>query len=262
MSATDTVGMRMTATASVDKPPIKHARHRRRDWRGAYRAFQQLVVDKENTALVFKISHALDGDAYKVDYIRLLSMPDGGRIAYERAELADKLTDDAYRASFPPGSVGAAYVKFLETEHFSVTGMIDESHKGIPPEEVDEMHPYAWFYRRIRDIHDFYHVLTGYGRDALGELCLLAFIFQETHALGIAFIAAGGFLRAHGPAGWQARKAILEARRRGKRAVWLPGEDFDRVLFEPLEEARRRLGLTPPLAYDAVPAYQRNLAVL
>jgi ubiquinone biosynthesis protein COQ4 len=114
----------------------------------------------------------------------------------------------------------------------------------------------------MRDAHDIFHVLTGYGRDALGELCLLAFIFQETHALGIAFIAAGGFLRAHGPAGWQARKAILEARRRGKRAAWLPGEDFERVLFEPLEEARRRLGLTPPLAYDAVPPDQRNLAVL
>jgi ubiquinone biosynthesis protein COQ4 len=267
MSVTATVNRRFLNKRSVDKPAVKsrsgrHARHRTRDWGKAFRAFRQLMVDKEDTAQVFAITHALDGDACKVDYIRLLSMPDGGRIAYERVELANKLMDDAYRASFPPHSVGAAYVNFLETEHFSVAGMIDESHKGIPPEELDEVHPYAWFFRRVRDVHDIFHVLTGYGRDALGEMCLLAFTFQETHGLGLAFIAGGGFLRAHGPAATRARKALLEARRRGKRAAWLPGEDFEQLLFEPLEEARRRLGLTPPVAYEAVPADQRTLVIM
>ncbi len=252
----------MTNTATVSKRSVTHARHRTRDWGRAARAFRQLMVDKEDTAQVFAITHALDGDACKVDYLRLLSMPDGGRIAYERAELADKLMDDAWRATFPPGSVGAAYVDFLETHHFSASGMIDESHKGIPPEELDEVHPYAWFFRRIRDVHDIFHVLTGYNRDALGEMCLLAFTFQETHGLGLAFIAGGGYLRAHGPAASKARKALLEARSRGKRAAWLPGEDFEKLLFEPLEDARKRLGLTPPVAYQAVPEDQRNLAIM
>ena len=69
--------------------------------------------------------------------------------------------------------------------------MIDESHKGIPPEELDQQHPYAWFFRRVRDLHDVWHVLTGYGRDALGEMCLVTFSFQETHGLGWALIAGG-----------------------------------------------------------------------
>lgn len=265
MSVTATVNKRFVRKHTAEKTSAKsprHARHRRRDWGTAFRSFKKLMVDKENTALVFSITNALDGDACKVDYIRLLSMPEGGRIAYQRAELAEKLMDDAYRASFPPGSVGAAYVHYIETEHFSVAGMIDESHKGIPPEEVDEVHPYAWFFRRVRDLHDIFHVLTGYGRDALGEMCLLAFTFQETHGLGLAFVAGGGYLRAHGPAKGQARKALLEARRRGKRAAWLPGEDYERVLFEPLEDARRRLGLTPPVAYNAVPVDQRNLVII
>ncbi|MBV9332013.1 MAG: ubiquinone biosynthesis protein, partial [Alphaproteobacteria bacterium] len=94
------------------------------------------------------------------------------------------------------------------------------------------------------------------------EMCLLAFTFQETHGLGLAFIAGGGYLRAHGPAASQARKALLEARRRGKSAAWLPGEDYAKVLFEPLEDARRRLGLTPPVAYNAVPQDQRNLVII
>jgi ubiquinone biosynthesis protein COQ4 len=252
----------MTDTAIVSKRPVSHRRHRTRDWGRAAKAFQRLMIDKEDTAQVFAITHALDGDACKVDYIRLLSTPDGGRIAYERSELSEKLMDDAWRASFPAGSVGAAYVDFLQTHHFSAAGMIDESHKGIPPEDLDEVHPYAWFFRRVRDVHDIFHVLTGYGRDALGEMCLLAFTFQETHGLGLAFIAGGGFLRAHGPAASKARKALLEARSRGKKAAWLPGEDFEKLLFEPLEEARERLGLKPPVAYEAVPVDQRTLVII
>jgi len=142
------------------------------------------MADKEDTSQVFAIMHALNGEATKVDYIRLLATPDGGRIAYQRLELSEKLMDEAWRSSFPPGSVGAAYHDFLETEHLSAAGMIDESHKGIPPEELDQFHPYAWFFRRIRDVHDVWHVLTGYGRDALGEMCLVAFSFQETQGPG------------------------------------------------------------------------------
>ena len=265
MSVAATAGKRLNKrsvdSAAKKKHSSREGRHRRRDWQKAFQAFNRLVADKEDTSQVFAITHALDGDASKVDYIRLLSTPEGGRIAYERMELAEKLMDDEFRASFPPASVGAAYVNYLETEHFSAAGMIDESHKGIPPEEVDEVHPYAWFFRRMRDLHDIFHVLTGYGRDALGEMCLLAFTFQETHSLGVAFIAVGGFLRLQGPAAMQARKAVFEARRRGKHASWLPAEDFSKVLFEPLEDARRRLHLTPPVAYEKVPKELRNLVV-
>jgi ubiquinone biosynthesis protein COQ4 len=249
----------MTALAPASTRTVEHRRHRTRDWGRAVRAFQRLMADKEDTSQVFAIMHALDGDACKVDYVRMLATPDGGRIAYQRLELSEKLMDEAWRASFPAGTVGAAYVNFLETEHLSAAGMIDESHKGIPPDELDRFHPYAWFFRRVRDLHDVWHVLTGYGRDALGETCLLAFSYQETHDLGRAVMAYGGYVRAHGPAKAQARKAINEARRRAAHAAWLPGEDFEKLLSEPLDAARERLRLTPPLAYEAVPPELRNL---
>ena len=251
----------MTRTGPALDRHVSHLRRKGRDWGRALDALRRLTANKEDTAQVYAIMNALNGNAYEVDYVRLLSTPEGGRIAYERVELADKLMDQALRASFPRGSVGAAYVEFLETEHISVQGLIDESHKGIPPAELDQHHPYVWFFRRFRDIHDILHVLTGYGRDSLGEICLLAFSYQETHDLGRAVMAYGGFVRAHGPAKSQARKAIMEARRRGNRAVWLPGEDFEKLLFEPLDAARERLGLTPPTAYEAVPPELRNLTM-
>jgi ubiquinone biosynthesis protein COQ4 len=237
---------------------IDHSKRRGRDWRGAAEALRRLTANKEDTAQVYAVMRALNGNAYEVDYIRLLETPQGGRIAYERVELAERLKDEKFASRFPPGSVGDAWRKFLETERISVEGLIDESHKGIPPEELDEKHPYMWFFRRYRDIHDILHVLTGYGREWLGEICLLAFSYQESHDLGRAVMAWGGILRARGPGAAQARKALFEARRRGNQAVWLPGEDFEKLMFEPLDEARRRLRLTPPVAYLAVAPERRE----
>lgn len=234
---------------------------RRYDWPRALGALQRLFKNKEDTAEVFEIMFALNGRAYAADFARLLETAEGGRIAYERVEFADRLLDPVWAASFPPGSVGAAYQGFQTTQHLSVQGLLDESHKGVPAQELDQRHPYAWWFRRIRDLHDVWHVLTGYGRDALGEMCLAAFSHREVQGAGWALIVAGGFLRCHGPAAGQARLAILEARARAARAAWLPGEDYERLMFEPLHAARVRLRLSPPRAYENVAPKFRDLTI-
>ena len=233
----------------------------RHDWRRAFRAVRRLFVDKEDTAQVFELMWALNGRAHVGDFARLLASADGGRIAYERVELAERLMDKAWTATFPPGSVGAAYLDFINRHHFTMQGMIDESHKGVPPAELDALHPYAWWSRRVRDMHDIWHVLLGYDRDHLGEMCMVAFSYQETRGPGWALLMGAGLMRCQGPARRQARRAILEARRRGKRAAWLPALDYETLMFEPLESARARLGLEPPGAYEAVPAALRDLSV-
>src|SRR3546814_14108504 len=42
---------------------------------------------------------------------------------------------------------------------------------------------------RLRDTHDLFHILTGYGRDALGEQCVLAFSYSQTPSWGTLFLA-------------------------------------------------------------------------
>jgi ubiquinone biosynthesis protein COQ4 len=232
----------------------------KKDWGRALGAFRKLMADKEDTVQVFEIMRALAGRSGPNGYLRLLATPEGGRIAFERVELSKHLMDRAWLESFAPGTAGAAYAEFTARENLSAEGLAEESRKtttGL----IDAAHPYAWYGRRIRDIHDLWHILTGYGRDGLGEACLVAFSYAQTGSLGWAFIALGVALRARGASGRLLRQAIWEGYRRGRRAAWLPGEDYERLMAEPLETARARLSLTSPTVYDSVPAAFRNGAV-
>jgi ubiquinone biosynthesis protein COQ4 len=226
------------------------------DWMHALRSLRRLLNDKEDTGQVFEIMRALNGGSTAKGYLRLLETQQGGRIAYERPEFAHRLMDDAWLDSLPEGSVGAAYRSFIREEQLSADGLVEISRQGAPA--VDEQHPYAWMGRRTRDVHDIWHILSGYHRDGLGEACLVAFSYAQTKGLGWALIAAGAAWRARDAKTYPYKRAIWQGYRRGKAAKWLLGEDYERLMAEPLETARRRLNITPATCYDAIPAELRG----
>ena len=243
-------------TLAIDTPAQRLPKPKLQ-WGAAFKAMRRLLADKEDTVQVFEIMRALNNGSSAWGYQRLLETPQGGRIAYERVELEPLLMDDAWLDRFPTGSVGAAYRDFVRSENLSARGLADLSRTAARP--VEERHPHAWFGRRTRDVHDIWHVLTGYHRDGLGETCLVAFSYAQTRGLGWAFIAVVAGLRRRKAPGRQVR-AIWQGYKRGKAAAWLLGEDYERLLAEPLESARRRLNLTPPTFYDAVPIEARDPA--
>jgi len=224
----------------------------------AMRAFRKLVADKEDTVQVFRIVRALAGRALLDGYLRLLRTPEGGRQAYLADELADKLQDREWLAQFAPGTVGASYLAFIARRDLSAYGLADESRK-LGEVDIDSAHPIAWFARRGRDVHDIWHVLTGYGTDALGEACVVAFTYAQTKNRGLGFLAGAAALEIQrSRPGTMYLKAVWQAWRNGKRAVWLMPLDYDSLLAEPLEDARARLGIRAPTAYLAVPLALRN----
>lgn len=244
--------MAMTA----DFPAAARPMSTRLDWGHAWRSLQKLLADKEDTRQVFEIMRALNGSATAKGYHRLLTTSEGGRIAYAREEFAAKLMDDAWLDRFAEGTVGAAYRDFIRAENLSAQGLAEVSRDGI--KEVDEPHPYAWFGRRTRDVHDIWHILSGYHRDGLGEACLVAFSYAQTGGLGWALIAFGAMSRARKAKAHPYVKAIWQGYRRGKAAAWLLGQDYDRLMAEPLEAARKRLGITPATIYESIPANARD----
>jgi ubiquinone biosynthesis protein COQ4 len=249
--------MAMTAD-TADFRPAPRPVSTKLDWGHALRSLRRLLNDKEDTRQVFEIMRALNGSSTAKGYQRLLTTTEGGRIAYERQEFAARLMDDAWLDSLPADSVGAAYREFIRVERLSADGLAEISREGI--DTVDEPHPYAWFGRRTRDVHDIWHILSGYHRDGLGEACLVAFSYAQTKGLGWALIAFGAVSRSRGTR-YPMTKAIWQGYRRGKAAAWLLGEDYERLLAEPLDAARKRLGITPPTIYDAIPPEARDRAV-
>lgn len=220
----------------------------RRQWRVAIDALRKLLANGDDTAQVFRIMSALNVGNSATNYARLLATEEGGRIAYERVELAARLSDPGFVARFAPGTVGAAYRAFLETTGYSADGLVEVSRAGYV---ADVEHPYGWMGRRTRDVHDIWHVLTGYQADeTLGEACLVAFSYAQDGGLGWAWIAAGAALKSVKVTGNRLfARAVWEGYRNGKRAAWLAGEDYEKLLAEPIDAARARLGIATPAAY-------------
>jgi ubiquinone biosynthesis protein COQ4 len=224
----------------------------RKDWAGAFKALRKLLADANDTEQVFRIMRGLNTTSVKKGYARLIGTIEGGRIAYQRVELAQRLSNLAYIAQFGEGTVGAAYAAFLSRTGFTADGLAAVSRVDDPRREIE--HPIAWYGRRMRDSHDIWHILTGYrADDPLGEACLTAFAFAQTRGLGWGAIALGAaFQSLRSPLRGPVLRALWEGFRNGRRAAWLPGQDYELILAEPLTEARARLGIATPTAYLAV----------
>jgi ubiquinone biosynthesis protein COQ4 len=228
----------------------------RRQWGVALAALRRLLANGDDTEQVFRIMRALNGDVTQRNYRKLLTMPAGGPIAYRRVELSERLSDRAWVGSFPRGSVGAAYRDFIDATGYSAKGLVDVSMDAIGDQGMELEHPYAWMGRRERDIHDIWHVLTGYKADEhLGEACLVAFSYAQTSGLGWGLIALGAALKSLRVTGKRDfLRAVLEGYRNGKHAGWLHGEDYEVLLTQPLDVVRRRLNIAEPRLYKVAQA--------
>src|SRR5947209_19768441 len=112
----------MAMVDTAERPAIRTTSPKL-DWLHAFRSLRRLLNDKEDTGQVFEIMRALNGASTAKGYHRLLTTPEGGRIAYQRQEFAKLLMDDAWLDSLPDGSVGAAYRRFIRAEQLPAEGL-------------------------------------------------------------------------------------------------------------------------------------------
>jgi len=212
----------------------------------AWRALRGLIADPERTDLVFEIIDALAGRAFERAFEKFRAHPDGQRLLAERPSLLETLSNRAALADLPEGSFGRAYARFMESGNLEADGLLAAEQAAIHEEAQPVDADRQFFGNRLRDMHDLWHVLTGYGRDEAGEAANLAFTVGQVPSRGVKLMvftaAVIGPIRID--FAWQ--RYLFRAWRRGRRAAMLSVVPYEQLLALPLSEARARLNIEAP----------------
>jgi len=205
--------------------------------------------NREDTQQVFLLIEALRGKTTLRQLARFRRTETGRAVLGETRRLLDRLSDRASLEALPAGTLGRAYYDFMSSENLTAEGLVELSRIRRPPAPDDV----TLFRERNREMHDLLHVVTGYGRDPLGEACLVAFSYAQTGLKGFALIALSAARRiARARPGQPVRRAVLEGYRHGRSAGWLPGADWEALLSQPVETVREQFAVKPPTRYHAI----------
>lgn len=213
----------------------------------ALRALLELNANPDDLPKVFTVIEALPGLSPLLMARKMRESVSGRRLLETRPDLKARLGDRAFLSALPEGSLGRAYLAFTEREGITAAGIVAASEQGtgglegVPADIV-------FYGDRMRDTHDLWHVVTGYGADLLGEAALLAFSFAQTKHPGVGLIASLAILR-RVPG---ARSLLIKGYRQGARAEWLPAVEWEDLLHRPLAEVRARLRIEIAPRYEPI----------
>jgi ubiquinone biosynthesis protein Coq4 len=137
----------------------------------------------------------------------------------------------------PEATLGGAYARHM-------TG------RGLRPDFYDDVaprHKMHYLRLRIRQTHDIWHVLSGFGTDEFGEVGLQGFYFGQFTNGQSALIMAGALLKSILRGRFGDLEKFVEAFCAGymnaRRAKSLLDVRWEEMWKEPLDEVRRRYGI-------------------
>ena len=223
-------------------------RRTKEQWLVAWEAFKRLIADPSKTKEFFDIINALSGPSLVRGFQRFVATEHGASVITKKMDLIDTLKDHDYLRSLPKDSLGAHYLEFVRAEKLKAEDIVEASSTKKVRDRLGE--DLSRFARRQRDIHDVWHAVTQYGRDDLGELCLMSFAYGQIKngAIGIvAFVGAFTLVRRFGLGVFS---AMFFAYRDSKRAKWLLAENWEELIKQPIAEVRAFLNVPVPRKYN------------
>jgi ubiquinone biosynthesis protein COQ4 len=217
-------------------------------------AMIRFICNCQDTRQVARLTVALRGDSEANLYVRFKKSETGKKVLANRLRLNTRLADHEYLASLPANSLGRHMLDFIQQNEFS-PGDLEHQLQDITDDLAKGGAKIKIFAERMRDLHDIYHVLTGYGRDEFGEICVLAFAYPQqklrSFAVIAVIIALNFSLRLTLRGIWPGCvfSALKTAFTAGANAAWLPGEDIEAMLTEDIGKIRDRLNIPEPAQY-------------
>lgn len=216
----------------------------------ALRAMRRLTDNPDDTSQAIVVIAAMSGNSGPRLFRRFRRSPNAEAILRERRDLYAPLCDVERLRSLPAGSLGREIGEWFAREHISAQGLAQaavtaRTALGATPPDGDAERVFS---TRLLNLHDVFHVVTGYDRDLRGEVAVLAFTLAQTRNLGIGFL----LLRVLRRVGWRSEtgKLIRQGFRRGLRSTWLVDQDWEALLARPIAAVRRELAVGDPPAYE------------
>lgn len=196
------------------------------------RALRRLLRDPDRTEEAFLIGIALNAGSFPRLIAQVVTDDAGFALCKEQPRIDSQHVDFDRLRRLGADTLGGAYVRYLDDNKLDPD--LFQPPPGLP--EVPR-----WIATRIRQTHDIWHALSGYGPDVVGELALQAFTFGQLRMPSAWAIATLGTLVRARPAA----RFVWEGFRRGRDAAFLPAVRFEDLWDRPLEEVRGLLKIAP-----------------
>jgi len=220
----------------------------------ALRSAVALKNNKEDTSLVYEVTNAVSGGVHIEKFRRFMETNYGRRVVETPIRVEEILSQRERLGNMPAGSVGRAFYDFMEGEQLSETALLQATKTA----GIDYTVPgrFEGFCRQIihfKVTHDLWHVLSGYGRDGLGEICLLKFYNGQWYDRGIELIVKiGSFSMGRQIRDLPMKALLAEAFNNARAAEWIMSFDVEDYLPRPLAEVRAMMNIQPPILYNSV----------
>lgn len=212
-----------------------------REFFTAFKGLISIVKDPTKTDSVFDIVEGMrntEASKLALDYIK--SKPGVAQIVEERYLAPTPNLDELIK--YPLGSLGYEYASAMKAAGFD-----PEFYRPI--QVVDDL---SYIFLRLRQCHDIWHTVTGFGTNITGELGLNAFNLAQTHLPLPIMLIAGGLLKTLMQSPQDLDKLldrIAVGYRMGSKAQPFLAQKWEENWEKPLAEWRTELGVEPMPVY-------------
>jgi ubiquinone biosynthesis protein COQ4 len=222
----------------------------RRYWRRGLGCLREFFADPHDTGKAFEFYFAVSQGDMETYFQRFAASHHGPRLLAQKPSLTDAIRDRDALAAMPGGSLGRAFLAFIEEHGYQSLGIIRLYHAimqkwqvevGLQPLDADRM----WFVDRYMASHDLHHIVTGYGPDELGEASLSAFTLGQHYGLGLTVLTMGAVMQGARELGLPWLRYARGAWRRGRRARPLYAAPWEELLPLPLDLVCEMLAIEP-----------------
>ncbi|MFT5686469.1 MAG: ubiquinone biosynthesis protein COQ4 [Myxococcota bacterium] len=227
--------METHATESLEQEAVRVSLH------GSLSEKVRLIVtsvrilgrDPNRTEQIFRFGLVVNLRRFRKMHRRLQEHEEGAWLVANRPPLDSSTVDFEALRALPAGTLGAEYVGFLDDNG------LDADFFHAPPDLPEHL---TFVLQRLRQTHDVYHALTGYGTDRHGELEVQAFTWAQIRAPASLLILIGGML-SELPGSLRMLPRLWRAYRRGRRATWLFPLRWEQRWGVPLSQLQAELNL-------------------